>query len=239
MIYIKKIIQQDIDRTPTFNVESVRDFFKISLENGQHIIKRLILIPDNVEFDVRFQKRETRDEYRVFLGNLFEKIKPMEGDILIIRRGHRDIYSCEHIYSTHKSYEHLNHLFQENNNHQLVMQHFESDPRINVLDRIIVIDEFIDWFVKLDGIKHNYFSDSFSGDREKLKTELINYESIYQNDFKSNVFSVDRDRINQIIEEITLNLNKKEGHFYEFSSKKSNHMPRAILGKNNYLAFLK
>ena len=62
MLYIKKIIKQDLERTPTFNVESIRDFFKINLENGQNVLKKIILIPNNEQFEVRFQKRETRDE---------------------------------------------------------------------------------------------------------------------------------------------------------------------------------
>ena len=103
MIYIKKIINQDLERTPTFNVESIRDFFKINLDNGQHLLKKIILIPSNEEFDVKFQKRETRDEYRVFLNELFQKINPAEGDILILRKRNQDVFLCEHINSNNRN----------------------------------------------------------------------------------------------------------------------------------------
>ena len=239
MIYIKKIINQDLERTPTFNIESIREFFKISLDNGQHTFKKVILIPSNQEFQVRFQKRETRDEYRVFLNELFNRINPREGDILIFRKLSQDVFICEHINVTHRSYEHLNHLFEDRINHQLIIDDIEYVDNNQVIKVTNVIDDFIIWFVNLNGIKHNYFSDSFSNDRVKLKTELLNYESYYENEFNSKVFTIELDKVNKMIDEIRINLDKKEGFFYEYSSSKSNHMPRAILGKNNYLLFLK
>ncbi len=239
MIYIKKIINQDLERTPTFNVESIRDFFKINLDNGQHLIKKIILIPSNEEFDVKFQKRETRDEYRVFLNELFQKINPIEGDILILRKRNQDVFLCEHINSNHRSYAHLNHLFEERNNHQLIVNDIDNENNESANQTINLLDEFVSWFIKLDGVKHNYFSDSFSENKEKLKSELIIYEEIYENEFKTKVFTTFKSEINNLIEAIQVNLEKKEGEFFEYSAKKSNHMPRAILGKNNYLKFLK
>lgn len=238
MIYIKKIINQDLERTPTFNVESIRDFFKINLENGQFLIKKITLIPSNEEFDVKFQKRETRDEYRVFLNELFEKINPTEGDILILRKRNQDDFICEHINSKNSSYDHLNHLFEERNNHQLIIN--DNDNNINDIPirPINLLEEFVSWFIKLDGIKHNYFTDSFSQNKEKLKAELIMYEEIYENEFKTKVFTTFSSEINNLTETIKVNIDKKEGGFFEYSAKKSNHMPRAILGKNNYLKFL-
>jgi 5-methylcytosine-specific restriction protein B len=240
MIYIKKIINQDLERTPTFNVESIRDFFKINLDNGQHLLKKIILIPSNEEFDVKFQKRETRDEYRVFINELFQKINPNEGDILILRKRNQDVFLCEHINSNNKSYNHLNYLFEERNNHQLIIGDIDKDNNIieNPSRPINLLDEFVLWFIKLDGVKHNYFTDSFSKNKEKLKAELIIYEEIYENEFKTKVFTTFTSEINSLIEAIKVNIEKKEGDFFEYSAKKSNHMPRAILGKNNYLKFL-
>ena len=239
MIYIKKIINQDLERTPTFNVESIRDFFKINLDNGHHLLKKIILIPSNEEFDVKFQKRETRDEYRVFLNELFHQINPAEGDILILRKRNQDVFLCEHINSNNRSYDHLNHLFEERNNHQLIINDIDNDNNESPSQPINLLDEFVSWFIKLDGVKHNYFTDSFSKNKEKLKAELINYEEIYENEFKTKVFTIFTSEINNLIEAIKVNIEKKQGDFFEYSAKKSNHMPRAILGKNNYLKFLK
>jgi hypothetical protein len=239
MIYIKKIISQDLERTPTFNVESIRDFFKINLDNGEHLLKKIILMPSNDEFDVKFQKRETRDEFRVFLNELFQKMNPLEGDILILRKRNQDVFLCEHINSKHKSYNHLNHLFEERNNHQLIINDIDNENNESENQTINLLDEFVSWFIKLDGVKHNYFTDSFSENKEKLKAELLIYEELYENEFKSKVFTTFKSEINNHIAAIKVNLEKKEGDFFDFSAKKSNHMPRAILGKNNYLKFLK
>jgi len=238
MIYLKKIIPQDLERTPTFNVESIRDFFKINLENGEHLQKKIILFPVNEEFDVKFQKRETRDEYRVFLNDLFQKINPIEGDILMLRKRNNDVFLCEHIKSTHISYDHLNHLFEERDNHQLIINDTTDENNHSAKQSINLLDEFVSWFIKLDGEKHHYFSDSFSENKEKLKDELKIYEEIYESDFKTKVFTAFQSEINNLIEEIKVNLENKKGVFYDYSAKKSNHMPRAILGKNNYLKFL-
>jgi 5-methylcytosine-specific restriction protein B len=238
MIYLKKIIPQDLERTPTFNVESIRDFFKINLGNGEHVLKKIILLPDNEEFDVKFQKRETRDEYRVFLKDLFQKINPTEGDILMLKKRNNDVFLCEHIKSKHISYDHLNHLFEQRDNHQLIINDTDNENNKSANHSINLLDEFVSWFIKLDGEKHHYFSDSFSENKEKLKAELIIYEEIYESDFKTKVFTTFQSEINNLIEEIKVNIENKKGDFYDYSAKKSHHMPRAILGKNNYLKFL-
>lgn len=239
MIYIKKIINQDIERTPTFNIESIHDFFKINLDYGQQILKKIILIPSNEKFDVKFQKRQTRDEYRVFLNDLFQKIDPSEGDILLFRKSNQDGYLCEHIKSNNISYDHLNHLFEERSNHQLIINDIDKNIIENQSTHINLLDKFVSWFIKLDGDKHNYFTDSFSKNKEKFKAELITYENIYENEFNTKVFTTYEGEIINLIEQITVNIEKKEGAFFKYSERKSNHMPRAILGKNNYLKFLK
>jgi 5-methylcytosine-specific restriction protein B len=238
MIYLKKIINQDLERTPTFNIESIRDFFKINLVNGASAEKKIILIPNNFEYDIKFQKRETRDEYRVFLNDLFDKISPRQGDILLLRKRNQDVFLCEHINSNNTSYDHLNHLFEDGNNHQLIISELNDEKLQNINNPLDLLDQFILWFIKLEGIKHNYFSDSFSLNKEKLKADLKHYEEIYEKEFKSKIFTTSNSEINNLRQLITINLEKKYGEFFEFSAKKSNHMPRAILGKNNYLKFL-
>lgn len=238
MIYIKKIINQDLERTPTFNIESINDFFKINISNGQYLVKKIILIPSNMEFDIKFQKRETRNEYRVFLQDLFQKINPEEGDILILRKLNQDFFSCEHINKNNGSYVHFNHLFEKRNNHQIIINHIDDKSIENNITTVNLLDDFISWFIKLNNVKHNYFFDSFSGNKEKLKVELNKYEEIYENEFHSKLFTISKNEISIFIEKLITNLEKKEGEFFNFSAKKSNHMPRAILGKNNYLRFL-
>lgn len=237
MIYLKKVVNQDLIRTPTFNIEAVTEFFKIELDNGDQIYKNIILLPQGENFNVKFQKRETRNEYRVFLNELFRSINPSEGDILMFKNTTNNTLTCEHISNLNIIYEHLNYLFVERENHQIIVSDIsELEDKIENEDNYV--DEFITWFTKYDGDKHNYFSFAFLGNKEKLKSELLKYEKIYESEFNSKIFTVKINQIQDLINTIKINLEKPSGLFFEFSAKKMNHMPRAIIGKNNYLKFL-
>lgn len=116
----------------------------------------------------------------------------------------------------------------------------EYRSKLDVQDETInTLEDFIDWFIKRNGGPHNYFTIFFSDDREKLKKELEKYEKEYEGEFKDKIFTIPNNDIESVIRSIKENLKKKGGSFFEFSDKKSNHMPRAILGTRNYLAFLK
>jgi flagellin-like hook-associated protein FlgL len=99
-------------------------------------------------------------------------------------------------------------------------------------------DEFINWFIDRDGNSHNYFSGQFSSSSERLILELEKTEEVYEEEFDSKIFSTDDGDIESLIKRLENNLSKNEGLFYEYSSGKSNHRPRAIIGKNNYIKFL-
>lgn len=121
MIYLKKIISQDLERTPTFNVESVKYFFKVDIANGESVSKIVNLLPSNSKFEVTFKKRETRDEYRVFLKDLLSEINPGVGDILIFKY-YRGEFTCQYISSVNDSYTYINNLFDDNSNHQVILE---------------------------------------------------------------------------------------------------------------------
>lgn len=109
----------------------------------------------------------------------------------------------------------------------------------NNIDTENLKEDFADWFIKLDGSKHNYFKDSFNSKRDKLIEGLSEYEDIYNEEFDSLVFNLPADKTKEYLNTLEKNLYQESGKFYEFSQKKSTHMPRAILGKSNYLKFLK
>jgi hypothetical protein len=100
-------------------------------------------------------------------------------------------------------------------------------------------EDFADWFIKFNGSKHNYFKDSFNSDRDRLIQALSEYEDVYSQEFNSLIFSLPSDRKKKFIDSLEQNLYQESGEFFEFSKRKSTHMPRAILGKSNYLKFLK
>ena len=118
--YLKKIVNQDLERTPTFSVEAIRDFFQIELNHGESkVINIQNALSGNI-FKVEFKLRETRNEYRVFLNDLFKEIAPNEKEILIFSKVDDGNYLCEHISLISSRYKELNSEFDLNKNHKLI-----------------------------------------------------------------------------------------------------------------------
>jgi len=80
LIYIKRIIKQDLDRTPSLAVDAAEDFFKLKLKKGETYIL-------NCQFNgkaiaVEVNKRNTRDEFRFFINHYKDEIGYKLNDIL-------------------------------------------------------------------------------------------------------------------------------------------------------------
>ena len=120
LFYLKKIINQDLERTPTFSVEAIRDFFQIELNHGESkVINIQNALSGNI-FKVEFKLRETRNEYRVFLNDLFKEIAPTEKEILIFSKVDDGNYLCEHVSIISSKYTDLDKEFELNKNHKLI-----------------------------------------------------------------------------------------------------------------------
>ena len=120
MIYIKRIYSQDIERTPTFSTEAVNSFFGIDIDNGQEETKQIINLSTNGNFNIIFKKRETRNEYRIFLNELFAEISPSIDDLLIIRKTGAKSFSVKHINDQDPLHSNINSLIASSN-HELVL----------------------------------------------------------------------------------------------------------------------
>ncbi len=118
MVYLKKIISQDLERTASFSLEAVHDFFEIP--RGETSAKTLRLVQCGIDFRVRFQHRETRNEYHVFLEDVLFQFQPSIGDILIFTKINNDLFECEHIRQSNPQYQILLAHFAQGRNHQLV-----------------------------------------------------------------------------------------------------------------------
>lgn len=132
----------------------------------------------------------------------------------------------------------LEELYPANNEKEHEMETERSEGNIIPNDPEDILDKFSDWFVKLDGNQHNYYTNNFNSDKAKFREELKKYEAEYEKEFQEKVFSFNPKQISEFIEKLNSNLYQESGLFFDFSSKISHHMPRAILGKNNYLLFL-
>lgn len=119
--YIKKIINQDLERTPTFSVEAIRDFFNVELKHGECKVISIENLSSKNSFEVEFKLRETRNEYRIFLNDLFKEINPKEKDILIFRKKSNNSYTCEFISTNSAEYKLLDEQFEINKNHKLIV----------------------------------------------------------------------------------------------------------------------
>jgi hypothetical protein len=100
-------------------------------------------------------------------------------------------------------------------------------------------DKFANWFISKDGQGKNYFSKQFSSNKDLLLTELTECNEIYSKQFGQSLFELEANDIEEFIQELEENLYLKSGAFFEYSFSKSTHRPRAILGKKNYIQFLK
>jgi len=120
VIYIKRIYSQDIERTPTFSTEAVNSFFGIDLDNGQEETKQIINLSTENNFNIIFKKRETRNEYRIFLNELFAEISPAIDDFLIIQKTGSKSFSVKHINDQDPLHPNINSLIASSN-HELVL----------------------------------------------------------------------------------------------------------------------
>ncbi|OXA73020.1 hypothetical protein B0A67_06140 [Flavobacterium aquidurense] len=106
------------------------------------------------------------------------------------------------------------------------------------MGKVDVKEAFIEWFIENDGKNTNYFSQQFSSNADRLRSEINEYEEIYKNDFNTELFVIENKDHKRQIEVIKSNIYNKSGSFAKYSKDKSNDRPRAILGKKNYIKFL-
>lgn len=104
--YLKRVLNQDIERTFSVNNTAAEEFFDLKLNNGedQHIL--IDYINSNELKNTRFNKRNTRNEHRFFPIN---RDRLNEEDILLFTKSGDD-YSMEVIYSNDERFEDLSHL---------------------------------------------------------------------------------------------------------------------------------
>jgi hypothetical protein len=117
--YIKKIVNQDLERTPTFSIEAIRDFFIIELVHGESKVINIQNVSTQKSFDIEFKLRETRNEYRIFLNDLLKEISAIEKDILLFTKTNTNTFQFEYIPIDSEKYNSYNDLFETNKNHKI------------------------------------------------------------------------------------------------------------------------
>jgi hypothetical protein len=109
-VYIKKVNSQDLEKTPSISARAITDFLKINLINGQ-----VIDLPcqyKGKEIILKLKKRETRDEYRLFINKFRVEIGYNLNDLLVFRykseRLHLDILKESYNISQNPRYNYYN-----------------------------------------------------------------------------------------------------------------------------------
>ena len=80
-IYVKKINSQDIERTPSISTEAVSKFLRIKLTNDEEIEFNCNF--NGIKLLIELKKRNTRDEYRIFINKYRELIGYEKNDLLV------------------------------------------------------------------------------------------------------------------------------------------------------------
>jgi hypothetical protein len=82
-VYVKKIIAQDLERTPSISKEAVTNFLRYNIINDGETI--LLCSFKEKEIEIELKKRKTRDEYRLFLNRHKDLIGYDKEDLLVFR----------------------------------------------------------------------------------------------------------------------------------------------------------
>ena len=90
-------------------------------------------------------------------------------------------------------------------------------------------EEFIKWFFKNANGRYNSLKEN------TVRDDLMESEK----HFDRKIFDVDDSNFKETLDYLKKELYNKEGSFYKYSAEIQHHRPRAILGKENYLKFLK
>ena len=222
-------ITPDPDRQITFKYKVQDPNSPFGSQSGKTITTRLYAAGSESRID---------GELKRFLKN---DLNAAIGDIIVFKYKRDDLFEFDFIPQSSNLYNGYKEILK-NNNHEVVLNDI-SETLASDEDTVThfenLKEDFADWLIQIDGSKHNYFKDSFNSNRDKLIEGLSEYEDTYNEEFSSLVFSLPADNIKGYLNTLEKNLYEESGKFYEFSQKKSTHMPRAILGKKNYLKFLK
>lgn len=96
-----------------------------------------------------------------------------------------------------------------------------------------LIINFVDWHIE------NSESKYFGGDRDTLIANLSEYAVEFAKSFDYNPFVVDKRSVDPFVVKLEHDVYRDDTSFAEFSKGKSNDTPQALLGKKNYLKFLR
>ncbi len=255
MLYIRNIFTQDLrdGKQIAFPTEPSNLFFKFSFSNNESPRKISFIFKEKKSDSPFYHYNGNKINTRLYSAGsesridgelkqfLRDHLKAKVDDIIVFKVLSQVLFEFEFIPKNAESYIFYKGILNSKN-HEVAIEQDDNDKEVSLIENINLEnlkEEFADWFIKLDGTKHNYFTDSFGSNRDKFIEQISKYESIYKEQFGTSIFSFPKNDLTNFISDLEKNLYDENGEFFTFSLKTSTHMPRAILGKKNYIKFLK
>ena len=256
MIYLRNIFTQDLrnGKQIAFPTEPSNLLFKFSFSNQDpdRKISFKFKVRDNTSpnflhndktINTRLHSAGSESRIDGELKQFLRDILNAEvDDIILFKAISLVLYEFEFIPKGSSNYSALKAMLN-GNNHEIILEQDNNENKKNLqslnIDLGNLKEDFATWFIKLDGINNNYYSDSFGSSRDKFLDQLTKYDNLYKEQFGTYIFNLEGKDSNIFIKELERNIYLEDGDFFKFSLKTSTHMPRAILGKKNYLKYLK
>ncbi len=255
MIYLRNIFKQDLrdGKQIAFPKEPSNLFFKFDYNNPDPDRQISFKFKDEDSKSQNFDKNGKIINTRLYAAGsesridgelkqfLRDSINAKIDDIIAFKYLTNNEFVFEFIPKGSASYNSYK-VILKNNNHEVIIDQLSENQNKTSKDKNVDLsnlkENFADWFINKDGISHNYFKNNFGSSRVKLIEGLSKYEEIYEGEFHKSIFNSYGYNLEELIYELDKNLYIETGGFFDYSEKTSTHMPRAILGKNNYLKFL-
>lgn len=103
-----------------------------------------------------------------------------------------------------------------------------------------LITEFINWYIVnregKDGV--NYIANNYGNDKNKFVEKITEYAEEFKKSLGYDLFDVRQCDIKERIKKLDEDVYKTDTAFFNYSLATCNHMPRALFGSKNYIAFL-
>ncbi|MFT5251118.1 MAG: 5-methylcytosine-specific restriction protein B [Flavobacteriales bacterium] len=167
------------------------------------------------------KKNEKYPHYLLLINRIIEKYIQHDSELIEIVKSFMPEY-----------YDGSNNLLLAQD---ILYQMLDNNHEVNEIN---VKENFIDWMIaNISG--GNYFANQFGSKRERLNEELSSYEEKYKSEFNTELFIVKDEKYEKLIEEVSSNIYNTTTSFNNYSKEHFSGRLTAILGKKQYLAFLK
>lgn len=247
MIYIRNIFNQDLreGKQIAFTKDISNLFFNFNFNTPDPERKIDFIFKEQDSASSTFSFNNNTIQTRLYATSsesridgelkrfLIDKLKAKVDDIVVFRKLNDKKFEFNFFAKGDQQYSFYKSILDAQN-HQIVLSTTEeSDQETDILTTDDIIERFASW-LNLNP-KSKYFND----DHQKTIAALNKIKEQYNHTFGKDPFHINFEQLEDNINELNENIWKKDTDFWNYSEKYSNHLPRAILNKENYQRFLR